>query len=202
MVDLTSDLLISSGISSSSNPDFIRKWGSKFREHVDYDAANYAIRLRTELLQSAPGGGFADALQVATPVIHLHRQPLPEVRRHDERVLYGASLIYANVSPSLLNAYMNGGVPSERFITSMLQPVLNCVNITTIRNITGSLESSLSFKATYLMYAKLLTYSLIMNVHQFAGDVATNCLGFAAEEVPNYINIDANEDQGGAIPKQ
>lgn len=92
------------------------------------------------------------------------------------------------IDPALFNPYKNGGVISQRFVVSAIQPKLNIINAAAARFLSEYLTSAVEYCDNYVMYAKLYYQALVHDQALATGfDAAIDA--FDAGNDPAFVNL-------------
>lgn len=177
------------------DPDFVQRFGTTLRDSEGNFqlAAGVGYQIGSSVSLSTSGGGFDAPFQLWGTILSTNAAPIPigdPVVRHDLHVHAGPARELGRFTATAVSALMQGGVPSERFVISAIQPNLAITDIPTLKNITASLLEGWEFYDNSYMYAKLWHYVMLSNFF-IVINVVPVPNAFPAATVPTWINLTA-----------
>lgn len=167
-----------------------RVMGSKIRDNQQaVEVQANAIALRSMLVPSAPGGRLDAPVSVTGAIFRFTREPLPPEHLNIMHVLPDVGIELSRTDRAELERLYNANVPSEKLISSALQPVLRMASQPALCALTGGLELGWSYFDNYMMYAKMFYWAIVQelytSIHHMP--VATD---YPVGDDPQFINLD------------
>lgn len=188
--ELACDIPVSTQTPSYAN--FMRFFIPKLAAMADnfvIDVNAHTLSMQSILYSCEIGGRLGPGVEVHHPTFVTFDNPVASADRSTLTIHSGAARKLGAIDPSLLTPYMNGGVVSERFVVSAIQPKLGLANVAAARLLSEYLTSAVEYCDNYLMYAKLLYQALVLDVVTSLGlDIAVDA--FPAGNDPTFVNLD------------
>lgn len=197
--NLTTILLVDDETAIPKLPTFIRKYiGTMATRVTNFQLVVGGYQVGSPIALPTASGGFDAPAIVWSTALPTHEAPIelgnPQAR-FDLHVHTGPARELGRFTSSAIAGFFQGGVPSERFITSAIQPNLAIGSLPALKNLTASIESRLEYYDNSLMYAKLWHYVLLHDFFAAIGN-APAAVAFAAGNAPVWIQIDGANQPG------
>lgn len=188
--DLACDIPVTTSTPSFANfcRYFIPKL-SAMRDNIAFNGEAHQVVTQSILYSCEIGGRLGPGVEVNHPIFVSFPAPIPVAERSTLTIKAGVSRKLGSIDPSLLTPYMNGGVVSERFVVSAIQPKLGMANVNGARLLSEYLTSSVEYCDNYLMYAKMLYQAMVLDIIVAMGlPIAVD--PFPAGDDPVFVNLD------------
>lgn len=204
--NLTTELLLDEAptVSGYGDTTFFSRFGTSLRDaNANFQhAAGVGLQVGSTVALSVAGGGYDVPHQLWGTALATAAAPIAigdPVVRHDLHVHGGPARELGRFTQSSISALLQGGVPSERFVSSAINPNLPITNLAALKNLTSSIEAGWEFYDMTLLYAKLWHYVLLRDFHtSFNAEPAFNAL--PAGQAPVWINTTDAQLDIFAIP--
>lgn len=158
-------------------------------DNVTVNVADHIISCHSFLYPSEVGGRMGLGIEVARDTFTCHDEAIAEADRATLTIHPLASRVIGHIDPGMFSSFMNGGVVSERFVVSAIQPKLRIAQPNPARFLAEYITSAIDICDNYLMYAKLFYNMFLLDL------LATLNIPAAANVFPNagaveYVNLD------------
>lgn len=195
---VTPSLLAECSLPAAKGADFVRVYSNRVaNSHGAFTVVNHNVMLNSHIYSCEVGGRIGPGVnQQMTAFQTLAAGVLPEDRA-TLTINLGPASKNGVIDDAILSPFMNGGVVSERFVTSALQPKMVIANMHAARALSEFIPASTTFCDNFMLYAKLFFNALLIDVYE------TVNIGMAAQAFPDghdvtFINLDdANLDYQG-----
>lgn len=195
--DITAELLMSDKATEVGPAEFFRKIAPSLRDRAEdfQHIPNVGYQLGSWITPVNAVGGTDVAHHVWGNVLQTHEAPIalnndavPAVQvRWDLHVHTGQAREIGRFDAAYLTALYQGNLPSERFISSAINPNLPFGDLNQLKAITGEVQRSWEIYDNSLLYAKLLYYALLGDIFLTINQVQqAQAWGQGA---PTWINI-------------
>lgn len=166
---ITTDLLLDTDAPVTPLPDFLHLYSSALRDNAtNFQHVPAVIRqIGSGISLSVAGVGYEAPVQEWGTVLVTHAAPIPigdPVARHDLVVVAEGAKDLGRFTQTAIAPLLQAGVPSERFVSSAIQPSLTVMNPNALRSLTASIMEGWEYYDNSTLYAKLWHYVL---VHDF-----------------------------------
>jgi hypothetical protein len=187
--NVTDKLLMDASDTQQAAPNFVQMYSSRMiaADILDFDNA---ITMRSYICRSAVGGGTAVPVQVHGRILPYH---LGRIAAHNRQTLNVEEMpghFTGCLEKSAIEGLYNAGVPSERAVTSALQPILRVGNAALLRGISGAIAKNWDIYDNSIIYAKLIYFAAVLDCFQYI-NVQPAVLPFPAGDDPTWIDLDA-----------
>lgn len=206
--DVTTELFVDDNTTQVGPPDLFTVVGGTIRDNVPNFAfaAGQGYQIGSWIAEADAGGGTTQPQFINGTVFPFNNAPIPigdPVARHDLHIHTGAGREKAQFTQAHISGLYQGGRPSERFVSSALNPELQLHPNAPgpLRALAGAVEYGWEVYDNSLMYAKLLYYAFLHGLFA-AGNVAPqpNAFPDVAQIRLHWINISAAALAADAIP--
>lgn len=171
--------------------DFVRSLTPRIRDREDaFVFGADGVTVQSQICNSAPGGGFAlpvlmEGLALPSPA------PRPVgAQFHELQVTVTMARQTTQIDPVVLDHLMNAGVPSEKQVSSALQPNLRLANSVCLRQMGAIVGMANEVYDNCLMYAKLVHYAILLELVAATPDAQVQAIDLPAEAPIQWINLD------------
>lgn len=200
---ITASLLLDDESTDTGPANYIRSFGKGLRDEVTrfQGVVNVGYQVGSWFGEAAASGGTDIPVQLWGTVLPVHEAPIDlgdPVVRHDLHVHTGDALEVSRFTQTHIAALFQGGRPSERFVTSALNPELQVANLVALKALTTSIERDWEVYDTSMVYAKLVFYSFLYDHFGQLGVVPA--LPAFNNEAPTWINLDDGALDPSSIP--
>jgi hypothetical protein len=186
-------LLIDDTTTKQAPPNFIRHFAALLRDaNANVTDINQAISVTSFISQSAPGGGTRPSQPITGGAFPYHLGRIPDDNRNTLSVQFILPRQTAEFDRAPLEKFYNAGVPSDRFITSALQPTLRPTNHRLLNNLSGCIEQNWQVYDNSALYVKLLYWALVHDCYTFI-NVQPVATPFPAGFDPVWLDLDVAE---------
>lgn len=175
--------------------DFCRVMVAKLPDlQSNFQVVAHQYTVRSTVYSSEIGGRLGVGAHQDNVVFRSLAEPLTAAQIVELTAKPGPSRKLGTIELALLDAYMQGGNVSERFVVSALQPKLNMANMTAARFLSEYLTSALEYCDNHVMYAKLLYQAMVYDIVSELG-LTPAVIDFPQGGDPAFVNLDdANLD--------
>lgn len=194
--DITGELFLEDESTAVGPPNLFATYAQGLRDNVTNFAfvAGQGYQIQSWVAESEAGGGTAVPQQIAGVVFPSTAAPIPignPVARHDLHIHTGAAREVERFTQAHIAGLYQGGRPSERFVTSAINPELHITNLNALKALTSYVEQAWEVYDNTLLYAKLLYYVFLHDLFTAQGN-APAANAFAGIQL-TWTNIsDAN----------
>lgn len=174
---------------SLEKADYIRAAALRIKDQADsfiIDADG--VTLRSQICNSAPGGGFSIPHNVDGLVFPVVPTRAVGAQFRELQVTQTIADQVGKFDGVILDHLMNAGVPSEKSVSSALQPRLRLANVNCLRQLGALVEMGSEIFDNRFIYAKLVYYSLLLDISNAVPDAVLLPIEFGEPDI-QWINL-------------
>lgn len=174
----------------SHTPDFLRRgmlYASKL-DHNYYKAAD-GFFIKSNIVPVISQGATGVPVAVGGQVFPARADPFKDINVHTYEVRWSGARQMGDFPVSDLAPFLNGNVPSARFVSSLLQPELRPANAQLLNSLSGAILNNLFVFDNEALYAKLITIALTWDIYT-VNDAVPTAVPFPQAVPVTQVNLD------------
>lgn len=192
---ITGSALVNDQLAAPSTVNFFRHMWNQVRNNAgNFGNLDGHYNVISRISTPDYGGGVETSQEINLAAYWVIDNELTDAQRVTCTIVPGSPKSVGHIDAAKIAAFMTGGVVSERFVVSAIQPKLNIANLNCARYLSDYLTAGLPYYDNYLLYAKLAYWAMVQDVTEVM-ELKPAIVDFPAGNDPSFINLDdANLD--------
>lgn len=187
---ITTQPLSNMVLASMANPDYYRQTRNMLNsDTITFDIADNQVIIGSILFSNEPGHALPAGVPIAGVALQAIEPPVDRVDINMCNITAAPARKTGYIEEEAVITYLSGGTVNDRAVVSAIQPKLKMANANAAKFLTEDILSSRTYCDNYLMYAKLFTMAMTIEVFEQTGAVLA-AVPFDNIFAPVFVNLD------------